>query len=981
MNKYITIGILAHVDAGKTTLSEALLYTSGKIRKLGRVDHKDAFLDSYELERSRGITIFSKQAVFQYGGISYTLLDTPGHADFSPEMERTLQVLDMAILVISAADGVTSQVRLLWRLLDHYKVPTIIFVNKMDQPGADKNAVLSQLKDVLGNHCVDFDGVLGNHCVDFTESVSSSRFDRDSSVSEDACANSEVIAVSGDSSLLDLSSPELQEELAVCDDKLLEKFLEGYVVTLQDVEELVRSRKTFPCIFGSALKLDGVKELLDTLTSLCSTGSSMDFIQQSAKSTMRTGNSLDSSAPEENSSTHESALNNNDKFSARVYKISRDAQGNRLTHMKIISGSLKVRDTIQDEKIDQIRLYNGDKFEALPEATAGMIVAISGLSSTRAGEGLGALKGSVSAEVIQPILSCALILPDDVDTISFYKKIKSLEEEEPMLLLSLHEATGEIMVQVMGDVQKEILHHLILTRFGIDVKFGQGQIVYKETIAGPVEGVGHFEPLRHYAEVHLLLEPTEPGSGISFDNKCSTDQLSLNWQRLILTHLQEKKHVGVLTGSEITDMRITLLTGRAHEKHTEGGDFRQATYRAVRQGLMEAQSVLLEPIFDYRIEVPQENVGRVLTDIQKMNGTVGLPEIENGKSVVTGTVPAACLYDYAQELKSYTHGEGVLSTTLSGYAPCHNSEEVLETIGYYPELDTANPASSVFCSHGAGTIIPWDEVRSHMHLESAWSPDKGITAGTDLTDNIDMDALKKLQARSTRKTTDDRTFDEIERDLRFAENELKDIFERTYGTIKPRYVETEEDRRRYARQDAERERQRAIAEGLIEPDEAPEVTLSAKKQSSKKDQRIAERQKEYLLVDGYNIIYASDDLKSLAATDLKAARDALIDKLVNFQGYRREQVILVFDAYRVRGGSEHMEDHSGLTVIYTKEAETADQYIEKAAHEIGKKYRVTVATSDAIEQVIVMSSGAIRLSAREFWEEVKHTEERIREHL
>lgn len=970
MNNYITIGILAHVDAGKTTLSEALLYTSGKIRKLGRVDHKDAFLDSYELERSRGITIFSKQAVFQYGGISYTLLDTPGHADFSPEMERTLQVLDMAILVISAADGVTSQVRLLWRLLDHYKVPTIIFVNKMDQPGADKNAVLSQLKDVLGNHCVDF-----------TESVSSSRFDRDSSVSEDACANSEVIAVSGDSSLLDLSSPELQEELAVCDDKLLEKFLEGYVVTLQNVEGLVRSRKTFPCIFGSALKLDGVKELLDTLTSLCSTGNSMDFIQQSAKNTMRTSNSLDSSAPEENPLTHESALNNNDNFSARVYKISRDAQGNRLTHMKIISGSLKVRDTIQDEKIDQIRLYNGDRFEALPEATAGMIVAISGLSSTRAGEGLGALKGSVSAEVIQPILSCALILPDDVDTISFYKKIKSLEEEEPMLLLSLHEATGEIMVQVMGDVQKEILHHLIFTRFGIDVKFGQGQIVYKETIAGPVEGVGHFEPLRHYAEVHLLLEPTEPGSGISFDNKCSTDQLSLNWQRLILTHLQEKKHVGVLTGSEITDMRITLLTGKAHEKHTEGGDFRQATYRAVRQGLMEAQSVLLEPIFDYRIEVPQENVGRVLTDIQKMNGTVGLPEIENGKSVVTGTVPAACLYDYAQELKSYTHGEGVLSTTLSGYAPCHNTEEVLEAIGYYPELDTANPASSVFCSHGAGTIIPWDEVRSHMHLESAWSPDKGITAGTDLTDNIDMDALKKLQARSTRKTTDDRTFDEIERDLRFAENELKDIFERTYGTIKPRYVETEEDRRRYARQDAERERQRAIAEGLIEPDEAFEVTLSARKQSSKKDQRIAERQKEYLLVDGYNIIYASDDLKSLAATDLKAARDALIDKLVNFQGYRREQVILVFDAYKVRGGSEHMEDHSGLTVIYTKEAETADQYIEKAAHEIGKKYRVTVATSDAIEQVIVMSSGAIRLSAREFWEEVKHTEERIREHL
>ena len=939
MKRYITIGILAHVDAGKTTLSEALLYTSGAIRKLGRVDHKDAFLDSYELERSRGITIFSKQAVFQHDDISFTLLDTPGHADFSPEMERTLQVLDMAILVISAADGVTSQARLLWKLLDHYKVPTIIFVNKMDQPGSDKAQVLAGLKENLSSHCVDF-GMPDSD---------------DSSVDFDAL----------------LSSPELQEELAVCDDELLAEFLEGHIVIASEVRSLVNSRKCYPCLFGSALKLDGVKELLDMLSEFSDT-------EKYGGADVGTGAGVNASAE---AVSDRNGNENIDAFSARVYKISRDSQGNRLTHMKLLSGSLKVRDVIQDEKIDQIRLYSGDKFEALPEATAGMIVAVSGLSGTRAGEGLGTLAGAVSTEVIQPILSCALILPEEVDTISFYKKIKVLEEEEPMLLVSLHETTGEIMVQIMGDVQKEILHHLIQTRFGIDVRFGQGQIVYKETIACPVEGVGHFEPLRHYAEVHLLLEPTEPGSGISFDNKCSTDQLNLNWQRLILTHLQEKKHVGVLTGSEITDMRITLLTGRAHEKHTEGGDFRQATYRAVRQGLMEAQSVLLEPMFDFRIEVPQENVGRVLTDIQKMNGTVGLPDIENGKSVVTGTVPAACLYDYAQELKSYTHGEGVLSTTLSGYAPCHNTEEVLEARGYYPELDTANPASSVFCSHGAGTIIPWDEVRSHMHLESAWSPDKGITVGTDLTDNIDMEALKKLQAKSTRKTTDNRTFDEIERDLRFAENELKDIFERTYGTIKPRYVETEEDRKRYARQDAERARQEAIAQGLINPEEAPEVTLSNKKLNSKKEQRLAERQKEYLLVDGYNVIYASDELKSLATTDLKAARDALIDKLVNFQGYRREQVILVFDAYRVRGGTEHLEDHAGLSVIYTKEAETADQYIEKAAHEIGKKYRVTVATSDAIEQVIVMSSGAIRLSAREFWEEVAHTEGQIREHF
>ncbi len=925
MNKNITIGILAHVDAGKTTLSEALLYTSGAIRKLGRVDHKDAFLDSYELERSRGITIFSKQAIFQYGDKTFTLLDTPGHADFSPEMERTLQILDMAVLIISAADGVTSQIRLLWKLLDHYNVPAIIFINKMDQPGTDRNKILSELRDNLSPHCIPF----------YSEDTSSTL----------------------------LSSPEIQEELAVCDDELLTAFLDGYEITSKDIIRLINTRKCYPCLFGSALKLEGVKELLDALSDY-----SLDCVER--KEAVFAASLTDTKKNSEvaNKEGH-------DSFGARVYKISRDPQGVRLTHIKILSGSLKIRDIIRENKIDQIRLYNGEKFTPLQEATEGMVVAISGLSDTRAGEGLGTLSGEAQPEVIQPILSCSLILPDEVDSISFYKKIKVLEEEEPMLLVSYNESTGEILVQVMGDVQKEILHHLILTRFGIDVKFGPGQIVYKETIADSVEGVGHFEPLRHYAEVHLLLEPTEPGSGISFDNKCSTDELSLNWQRLIMTHLQEKKHVGVLTGSEITDMRITLLTGRAHEKHTEGGDFRQATYRAVRQGLMEAQSVLLEPIFEYRIEVPQENVGRVLADIQKMNGTAGLPDIENGKSVVTGTVPAACLYDYAQELKSYTHGEGVMSTTLSGYAPCHNTQEVLDEKGYYPELDTANPASSVFCSHGAGTIIPWDEVRSHMHLDTGWTREGGVGARTDLIDNIDMEALRKVQAKSTRKATDNRTFDEIERDLRFAENELKDIFERTYGTIKPRYVETEEDRRRYAAQEAARLKAESGEE------EAKEVTLSAKKQGNKKEERLIERQKEYLLVDGYNVIYASDELKSLAATDLKAARDSLIDTLVNFQGYRRENVILVFDAYRVRGGTEHMEDHAGLTVIYTKEAETADQYIEKAAHEIGKKYRVTVATSDAIEQVIVMSSGAIRLSAKDFWEEIKRTREMIREHL
>ena len=907
MSKNVTIGILAHVDAGKTTLSEAILYTSGTIRNLGRVDHRDAFLDTYELERSRGITIFSKQALFDYNGASYTILDTPGHSDFSPEMERTLQVLDGAVLIISAADGVTSQVKLLWKLLDYYQIPVFIFVNKMDQPGADKNRVMDALKKELSLHCTDFEK--------------------------------------------DLTDPEFQEELAVCDDELLSGFLEGTPVEEKDARNLINSRKCFPVLFGSALKLSGVKELLDTISLYCLDCTMRQKSQEKAD------------------------------FSARVFKISRDPQGVRLSHIKINSGTLKVKDLIDGEKIDQIRLYNGEKFVPLQEASAGMVVAITGLPDTKPGEGLGTLKGSTVSEVVQPILSCSLILPEDTDTLSFYKKLKGLEEEEPMLLTAYHEASGTIEVQVMGKVQQEILRHLIMTRFGVEVSFGPGHIVYKETIADAVEGVGHFEPLRHYAEVHLLLEPTEPGSGISFANVCHTDDLALNWQRLILTHLQEKKHLGVLTGSEITDMRITLLTGRAHEKHTEGGDFRQATYRAVRQGLMMASSVLLEPIFEYRIEVPEANVGRVLSDMQRMNGTVSMPDLENGKSVITGTVPAACLLDYSSELSSFTHGEGSISTTLSGYAPCHNTEEVLESMQYYPELDTENPASSVFCSHGAGTVIPWDEVRNYMHLDTGWRPDGVSAAKTDLIDNIDMEALKKLQAKSTRKQDDTRSFAEIDRDLKFTENELKDIFERTYGTIKPRYVETEEDRRRYAQQDAAREREKAIAAGLISEEEEPQVTLSAKKQSGKKEQRLVERQKEYLLVDGYNVIYASDKLKSLAASDLKAARDSLVDTLINFQGYRRENVILVFDAYKVPGGTEHMEDRAGLTVIYTKEAETADQYIEKAAHEIGKKYRVTVATSDAIEQVIVMSSGAIRLSARDFWAEIERTNEMIREHL
>ncbi len=897
MHKNLTIGILAHVDAGKTTLSEGLLYLSGAIRNMGRVDHRDTFLDTYELERSRGITIFSKQAMFEYEGINFTLLDTPGHADFSPEMERTLQVLDVAVLVISAPDRVTSQAKLLFKLLSHYKVPTIIFVNKMDQTdaqGISKDDIMAALKSDLSSHVVDFSG--------------------------------------------SVSDAETQEEIAVCDDELLEGFLEGRAVDKNDIIRLIRARKCFPCRFGSALKMDGVKELLDLVS---------EYIPASDDNPLKD--------------------RSKEAFGARVFKISRDENNNRLTHMKIMSGSLKVRDQIGDDKIDQIRLYSGDKYTAVKEAETGMICAVTGLSGTRAGEGLGILEGETVTEVLQPILSSTLILPDEADAIQVYGKLKALEEEEPMLLLNYVESTKSIVVQTMGEVQKEILKHLIKSRFDLDVGFGPGHIVYKETIAAPVEGVGHYEPLRHYAEVHLLLEPGEPGSGIVTDSVCSTDDLALNWQRLIQTHITEKKHLGVLTGSEITDIKITLLAGRAHEKHTEGGDFRQATYRAIRQGLMEANSILLEPVFDYRIELPQEFVGRALSDMQRMNGTVSSPDIEGGKSILTGTVPAACLGDYSTTLSSYTRGEGRIFTTLSGYAPCHNTEEVLEQTSYDPELDIDNSADSVFCMHGAGTVIHWSEVRNYMHVDSGWSPD-GTGKKTDLSDSIDMEALEKLQARLRKQDDGERSFDEIEERLRMEDKELKAIFERTYGAVKPRYVETATTYTAMTPEEKEARRDLEVENKKRE------------KYENTKGQN-PDEYKEYLLVDGYNIIYASPEMAALARDDLKAARDTLIDTLVNFQGFRREKVLLVFDAYKVPGGREHVEEKSGLMIIYTKEAETADQYIEKAAHEISRKYRVTVATSDAIEQVIVMGSGAIRLSARDFWEEIRRTGDLIREKI
>lgn len=893
MNKHFTIGILAHVDAGKTTLSEGLLYLSGAIRNMGRVDHRDTFLDTYELERSRGITIFSKQAIFEYSGITFTLMDTPGHADFSPEMERTLQILDMAVLLISGPDGITGQVKVLEKLLTHYKVPTAIFVNKMDQLGGfeqdGKEKVLSLLKKELGNRIVDFSDGTGDGYV--------------------------------------------QEELAVCDDVLLSSFLDGHVLGDDEIRGLIAQRKAFPCLFGSALKMEGVNELLDLLS----------WYAKASKE------------------------DDDGAFGARVFKISRDQSGNRLTHMKIISGRLKIRDLIGDEKIDQIRLYSGDKFKNITEAEAGMVCAVTGLTGSRAGEGLGSLKGESAAEVLQPILSSTLILPDGADPVVLYRNLKLLEEEEPMLQVSFLEQSREIQLQLMGEVQKEILSHLIKERFDIDVRFGPGHIVYKETIAGPVEGVGHFEPLRHYAEVHLLLEPLESGTGVLFGNDCSTDELSLNWQRLILTHLAEKKHLGVLTGSELTDVRITLLTGKSHEKHTEGGDFRQATYRAVRQGLMMADSVLLEPVYDVRIELPNEYVGRALTDLQRMNGSVSAPDMEEGKAIITGRVPVACLLDYASEVTSYTRGEGKLFSTLSGYAPCHNAEEVIESFGYDPTADLANSPDSVFCSHGAGTVIPWDMVREHMHVDSGWTPE-GIRKRTDLTDSIDLEALKRIQRRNQKEREDERSFAEIERDLRATDDELRAIFERTYGKVRPRYVESETVYEPLSEEEKEARRDRGIEED------------KRRKYENTKTSDF-EEVKDYLLIDGYNIIFASKELSDLAATDIKAARDKLTDILSNFAGFRREKVLLVFDAYRVHGGREHVEDVGGIVVIYTKEAETADQYIEKAAHEMSKKYRVTVATSDAIEQVIVMSSGAFRLSARDFWEEIERTNETIREKL
>ena len=914
----LILGILAHVDAGKTTLSEALLHITGAVRKAGRVDHGDAFLDTDIMEKERGITIFSKQARFtsERGDVrrTYTLQDTPGHVDFSTEMERVLGILDCAVLVISAADGVNGQVRVLWRLLEHYGVPAFLFVNKMDQSGADREALRSSIRKELSTRCVDvMPGGAGGSLAQYLESA------------------------------------EVQEEIAVCDDELLDAYLEGEPVTMEKICALTASRKLFPVLFGAALREQGVTELLECLDTMISPPVY------------------------------------GDAFGARVFKITRDG-GQRLTWMKLTGGRLAVKTPLSDcldekgnpEKIEQIRYYSGGKFETAQEASAGEVCAVTGLTKTRIGQGLGAEAGG-GEELLQPVLRCALILPPGQDLFKAYRDLSVMEEEDPTLHLSYDEEKKEITAQIMGQVQKEILQRMIRERLGITVRFGDPSIIYKETIARAAEGVGHFEPLRHYAEVHLLLEPGVPGSGLVFENRCRADVLAVNWQRLIMTHLEEKRHRGVLTGAEITDMKISLLTGKAHLKHTEGGDFRQATYRAVRQGLMMTESVLLEPFYNFRLEVPQDALGRALTDLQQMGANFAQPDLEDGRSVITGSAPVSKIANYAETLAAYTRGEGQITCTLKGYEPCVNAEEIIAASGYDPELDLRNPPGSVFCAHGAGTPVPWYEVRERMHADSGWrDPSDGPRTGMamqgydgDWEEDLFYEGAGRTGMRAgVKKEEAPVSFSEREAKFFAEENELRRIFERTYGPIKSRFGSEEEgeDYMSAGRGGARKSWKKASR--VISADPPDKRSHAAKKMT----------EKEYLLIDGYNIVFAWEDLRELAQKDIMAARDKLIDMIVDFAGFRNEHVILVFDAYKVRGGRGEVIHMGGIDVIYTKEAETADLYIEKAAHELSRKYKVTVATSDAVEQVIIYGAGAYRMSAQNLLEELVKTKSLMREH-
>ena len=847
--KQIVLGILAHVDSGKTTLSEAMLYRAGVTRRLGRVDHKDAFLDTDALEKARGITIFSKQALLTAGDTDITLLDTPGHVDFSTETERTLQVLDYAVLVVSGTDGVQSHTETLWRLLRRYHVPTFVFVNKMDLPGMERQELLAQLNRRLGEGFVGF---------------GAEQADRD-------------------------------EALALCDENLMDRMLDAGQLQDADLIPAIARRHVFPCWFGAALKLEGVDALLDGLDRYTRPAPALEA------------------------------------FGAKVFKVSQDEQGARLTWLRVTGGELKVKAQLTGEadgepwaeKANQLRLYSGAKYTLAEAIGPGQVCAVTGLTKARPGEGLGAERDS-DLPVLEPVLSYQVLLPEGADVHAALGKLHRLEEEEPQLHVVWNETLGEIHVQLMGEIQLEVLRSLLAERFGLEVEFGPGGILYKETITEPMEGVGHYEPLRHYAEVHLKLEPLPRGSGMQFAADCREEVLDKNWQRLVLTHLEEKQHLGVLTGSPLTDVKITLIAGRAHLKHTEGGDFRQATYRAVRQGLMLAKSQLLEPWYAFRLEVPAENIGRAMSDIQRMEGTFDPPESGEETAVLTGFAPVSTMRSYPMEVVSYTRGRGHLSLTLDGYRPCHNAQEVIAAIGYEPEHDLDNPADSVFCAHGAGFVVPWDQVRSHMHVDSGWGKS---------TRPEQEAAVPQRRAMAYRAT--------LEEDA-----ELLKIFERTYGPIK-------RDPLAAFRPVQKRER----------PDFAAEQWEIAP---------------EYLLVDGYNIIFAWDELNALSKENLDAARHKLMDILCNYQGFQKCVLILVFDAYRVPGSPGSIEQYHNIHVVYTKEAETADMFIERVTHEIGRNRRVRVATSDGMEQIIILGHGALRVSARMFHEEVQNVEKQIR---
>lgn len=852
--KRLVIGMLAHVDAGKTTLSEGMLYLSGNLKKLGRVDHGDAFLDTYRLERERGITIFSKQAILSLENTQFMLMDTPGHVDFSTEMERTLQILDYAILVISGSDGVQGHTETLWKLLEQYRIPTFLFVNKMDLDGAEHDAVLAQLRRRLSENCVDFSE------------------GRDMEL--------------------------WREEAAVCSEELMAAYLDSGELPLPELRRAIVHRALFPCFFGSALRLEGVEYFLRGLEQY----------------------TVNPRYPK--------------KFGAKVYKISRDPQGSRLTWMKITGGMLPVKtrltnaglsvpkDEAWEEKADQLRLYSGEKYQMTDCVPAGCVCAVTGLTRTKPGDALG-LEAASPAPVLEPVLTYQLRLPEGSDVTAALRQLRQLEEEDPQLHIVWNERLQEIHIQLMGEIQLEILKSLIEERFGLQVTFDTGNIVYKETIAAPVEGIGHFEPLRHYAETHLLLEPLPRGSGLEFASACSEDVLDRNWQRLILTHLAEKEHLGVLTGSPITDMRITLLTGRAHAKHTEGGDFRQATYRAVRQGLMKAESVLLEPWYAFRLELPQASVGRAMSDIPARGGTFDPPETDGENSVLCGHAPVAAMRDYPMEVLAYTKGRGRVSLTVDGYRPCHNTEEVVARMGYQPEADVENTPDSVFCSHGAGYTVKWHEVEKQMHLPAV------------IRLRADDSAPEQTVTRTARASYS--SPQELDR-------ELKKIFERTYGKIQPRAFRS------------------ARSMGYDHPREVL---------------RQLEPAQDYLLVDGYNIIFSWDDLHALAQDSMDAARQSLMNTLCNYQAYRRCEVILVFDAYRVPGQTGVVERYHNIHVVYTKEAETADMFIEKVSYEISGRRNVRVATSDSIEQIIILAHGAQRISARAFRDEVEQVERQI----